>query len=512
MAPDKYVYTKLNEIRNSSLNEFNIYGIIRDVFHKVSYDRKGECYQNEYRIKLNDGTTGDEDINVTAFVSLDQMPNDVFERDKIVRFHRLQKSSLRNGGFYLFGRIGPVSSVLLFDLPTPCTRFKFNPTYRSSVNFSQSKKDEEILADLISKASEILRNDDLQQPTTSSSLPENTPALRRSPRKTPLKNQRKGKSPDISTIVEESPEREADVSAAAEVSTEEENELQSQQTNLQQQQHQTPDSPFSRRINHRQQYHRSAEPSPQMSEREMFTEIGYLVVSCYRTLRGDIFLRVWDGTRNPRITKQMTFNANEATYGDSKREKRIEADKKIYEIACYGEHGVAASNFRPGDYIALINIHFFIPKTCILPCLVMHEGKGMIRTEEGMVAAGRKLIKLIAAEHRTAYNHIDTLINTHEPYLPVLEEDPNDITQERPTRLPEEYDENFNEFLGLSPRLSPAKKNSQLTVASQRIPTTPASTITLSSDGSSSRSCIYISQSSPPNRDIEIISVEHADL
>jgi hypothetical protein len=248
MAPDKYVYTKLNEIEDSSLKEFNIYGIIRDVFHKVSYDRKGE-YQNEYRIKLNDGTTGDEDINVTAFVPLDQMPNDVFEKDKIVRFHRLQKSSLRNGGFYLFGRIGPLSSVLLFDLPTPGTRFKFNPSYRSSVNFSQSKKDEEILADLIAKANEILGNDDPQQPATSSSPPESTPALRRSPRKTPLKASTqvsktqppsasktparqhqqshtqpppssrrsarlRGKSPDISTSVEESPEKEADVSAA----------------------------------------------------------------------------------------------------------------------------------------------------------------------------------------------------------------------------------------------------------------------------------------------------------
>jgi hypothetical protein len=72
-----------------------------------------------------------------------------------------------------------------------------------------------------------------------------------------------------------------------------------------------------------------------MNEREMFTEIAYLVcgnsyyynilcqvVSCYRTLRGDVFLRVWDGTRNPRITKQMTFNKNEATYGDWKKEKR----------------------------------------------------------------------------------------------------------------------------------------------------------------------------------------------
>uniref|UniRef100_A0A914R479 Telomeric single stranded DNA binding POT1/Cdc13 domain-containing protein n=1 Tax=Panagrolaimus davidi TaxID=227884 RepID=A0A914R479_9BILA len=305
MARDKYVYTKLNEIEDSSLKEFNIYGIIRDVFHIVSYDRKGE-YQNEYRIKLNDGTTGDEDINVTAFVPLDQMPNDVFEKDKIVRFNRLQKSSLRNGGFYLFGRIGPLSSVLLFDLPTPGTRFKFNPSYRSSVNFSQSKKDEEILADLISKANEILGDDDPQQPSTSSSPPENTPALRRSPRKAPLKtstqassttktparHQRshtqpppssrrsarlRGKSPDISTIVEESPEREADEPAAEE----EENVLQSQQSNLQQQ-HQTPDSPVSRRINHRQQQ-RSAEPSPQMNEREMFTEIAYLVCgnACY---------------------------------------------------------------------------------------------------------------------------------------------------------------------------------------------------------------------------------------
>jgi hypothetical protein len=284
MAPDKYVYTKLNEIEDSGLKEFNIYGIIRDVFHKVSYDRKGE-YQNEYRIKLNDGTTGDEDINVTAFVPLDQMPNDVFEKDKIVRFHRLQKSSLRNGGFYLFGRIGPLSSVLLFDLPTPGTRFKFNPSYRSSFNFSQSKKDEEILADLISKANEILGNDDPQQPSTSSSPPETTPALRRSPRKTPLKTSTqvsktqpssttktparhqqshtqpppstrrsarlRGKSPDISTVVEESPE----VDEAAEVSTEEENVLLSQQSNLQQQ-HRTPDSPVSRRINHQQQQHR----------------------------------------------------------------------------------------------------------------------------------------------------------------------------------------------------------------------------------------------------------------
>uniref|UniRef100_A0AC35F2X6 Protection of telomeres protein 1 ssDNA-binding domain-containing protein n=1 Tax=Panagrolaimus sp. PS1159 TaxID=55785 RepID=A0AC35F2X6_9BILA len=509
MAPDKYVYTKLNEIEDSSLKEFNIYGIIKDVFHKVSYDRRGE-YQNEYRMKLSDGTTGAEDINVTAFVPVEQIPNDVFENNKIVRFHRLQKSSLRNGGFYLFGRIGPVSSVLLFDLPTPGTRFKFNPSYRSSVDFSQSKKDEEILADLISKANEILGNDDSQQPTTSSSPPENTPALRRSPRKIPLKTSSqvtktqpssttktparhqqshtqpplssrrsaclRSKIPDMSTVVEESPEREVDEPAAAEVSTEE------QQINLQH------DSPVSRRINHRQQQHRSDDPSPQMNERKMFTEMGYLVcgnsryynilcqvVSCYRTLRGDVFLRVWDGTRNPRITTQMTFDKNDATY-------------------------VAASNFLPGDYIALINIHFFLPKTCILPCFVMHEGEGTIRTEKGMIAAGRKLIKLIAAEHRTAYNHIDTLIKTHEPYLPVLEEDPNDITQECPMRLPEASDE-------ISPRSSPAKKNSQFTVSPQRTPTTQASTITLSSDGSS---CICVSPSSPPNRDIEIISVGHA--
>uniref|UniRef100_A0A914Z7T6 Protection of telomeres protein 1 ssDNA-binding domain-containing protein n=1 Tax=Panagrolaimus superbus TaxID=310955 RepID=A0A914Z7T6_9BILA len=539
MAKDKYVYTKLNEIEGSNLKEFNIYGIIKDVFHKQSYDRKGED-QDEYRLKVHDGTTGDEDICVTAFVPLDQMPSNVFAEGKIVRFHRLQKNFLKdNGGFYLCGRIGPISSVLLFDVPTPGSRFKFNPCYRSSVNYSQTDKDDEMLKDIISKADAIL-SDQQHHPTTSLAPPiQNTPALRRSPRlspqkvnatktqppsatKTPAQKQQQFHSqsvttssrrsarlkeitsPVISVTIEESSEEEVNEPAAAE------------EENLQQKPQQSQISPVSQPIQSQQRQQRSNKKSPKTNEREFFTEISYLIcgnsnyynilcqiVSCYRNSRGDIFLRVWDGTRNPRSTHFLNFNKSDLIYGDSIKEKRIAADKKLYEITCYSEHGVDAANLRTGDYIALINMHFFVPKSCVKPTMVMHDGDGTIRTEKGVVSAGRKVIKVTSAEHRTAFTHIDGLIRMHEPNLPILEEEENDTTVDPQERnvAPEVSDETWNEFLGISP-----KKNVAPTVVSQRI-TTQASTITLSSDGSTQN--IRLSQFSP-DRDFEVISTELA--
>uniref|UniRef100_A0AC34FFF6 Protection of telomeres protein 1 ssDNA-binding domain-containing protein n=1 Tax=Panagrolaimus sp. ES5 TaxID=591445 RepID=A0AC34FFF6_9BILA len=552
MGRENYVYTKLNEIEDSDLKEFHIYGIIKDVFHKISYDRKGE-YQDEYRLKVHDGTTGDEDISVTAFVPLDQLPPDVFTEGRIARFHRLQKNILKNnGGFYLCGRIGPISSVLLFDIPTRGTRFKFNPCYRSSVNYTQTDKDEENLKNLISKADAILANTQQQHPTTSAVAAltvQNTPALRRSPRlspqkagthvsktqplsavKTPVKRRRSRsqhettsprrsarlggiKSPVVTVTIEDSSEEEEtnEQPTAAEIEDEEENLQQQPQPHV---------SPVSRPVHSRQQQRLNI-ISPKTNERELFTEISYLVcgnssyynilcqiVSCYRNSRGDIFLRVWDGTRNPRSTRFLNFTKNDLIYGDLKKEKRIAADKKLYEITCYSEHGVDAANLRAGDYIALINMHFFVPKNCMEPSMVMHDGEGKIRSQQGDIGAGRKVIKVTASEHRTAYSHIDGLIKEHEPNLPILEEEedvvvnPATVDSDERNVEPEISDETWNEFLGISPKASP-KKNVPTSVVSKRI-STQASTITLSSDGSTQN---RLSQFSP-NRDVEILSTQ----
>uniref|UniRef100_A0A914QYB0 Protection of telomeres protein 1 ssDNA-binding domain-containing protein n=1 Tax=Panagrolaimus davidi TaxID=227884 RepID=A0A914QYB0_9BILA len=292
-----------------------------------------------------------------------------------------------------------------------------------------------------------------------------------------------------------------------------------------------------------------------------YYDVLFQIVSCYKNGKGNVVLRVWDGLQNPNQLFISPSYDIRLIYGDLKRERLIAEQKKLYDVICYDEHGRSAAGLKAGDYIALINVHFYCQYPGFLPTLIMHKGAG----KRGNSVAGRRIIKLTKETATNYFDIIDGLIKEHEKSLSTVEENQiNNIAQPLPTKslplrsnLVEEYDSddsfyddslfqtvetnqvtvpatslqstNSNALANIAadtistiPDVAPSSKRNDtlitiapttsqpttaavapvLTITTPHVVSIPAisqcSTITLSSDdGSTQSSCIIISQRSP---------------
>lgn len=86
-------------------------------------------------------------LDVTAFAPAKKIPVVNFIIGRIARFHRLQKHQFKNqDGFYLCGRIGAMSSLLLFDISTNNNiKSDFMPVYRSSLSHTYTSVDDDMV-------------------------------------------------------------------------------------------------------------------------------------------------------------------------------------------------------------------------------------------------------------------------------------------------------------------------------------------------------------------------------
>uniref|UniRef100_A0AC35FW77 Protection of telomeres protein 1 ssDNA-binding domain-containing protein n=1 Tax=Panagrolaimus sp. PS1159 TaxID=55785 RepID=A0AC35FW77_9BILA len=204
------------------------------------------------------------------------------------------------------------------------------------------------------------------------------------------------------------------------------------------------------------------------------------IVSCYKNKNNNVVLRCWDGTRN----LQKTFVSYPChltlIYGDEKKEKLIAAQNKLYDIVCYDEHGQSAGNLNAGDYIALINVHYFIPKNCFLPSLVMHGNKNIDVSQRGIVQITKGLQPYFKVIDKQIKRYESSLISTTEEAETDELEDSEDSEEAsfsanvKEEEIDEEYNDSFNLQLN-SPSITQQTKK---TPTSVEVQTTQFSTIT----------------------------------
>uniref|UniRef100_A0A914QAB6 Protection of telomeres protein 1 ssDNA-binding domain-containing protein n=1 Tax=Panagrolaimus davidi TaxID=227884 RepID=A0A914QAB6_9BILA len=459
----EYVYTEFNKISNTKLQEFNIYGIITHVDYRMSYDQRQKV-QDEYRLKIDDGTG---DINVTIYCATDEIPRTcaTFKYGKIVRFHRLKRNFLKNnGGFYLYGRIGFPASFLLFDLPTDGSKFKYNPCFQSSNHYTSSPKDAKLLNELISKAKSILEKHHAEMDNNSNNMQVVESVTSQRPLTLTTSDSENEQSQNVLSMPSSS-------ASTVAMNSLQNKPLESSKATLHSQS--TPSA--------------SQKSECESGSFKQICEIVYgdshyynmllQIVSCYKNNRNQAVLKVWDGTRNLQKTFVSYPSHLTLIYGDEKKEKLIAAQNKIYDIVCYDEHGQSAGNLNAGDYIALINVHFFIPKNCFLPSLVMHGNKNIDDSQRGIVHIRKDLQPYFEVIDKQIKGYESGLISTTEE----AENDESEHSEEasfsanvKEEEIDEEYNASFNLQLN-SPSITQQSKKTPTAVAVQ---TTQFSTIT----------------------------------
>uniref|UniRef100_A0A7E4W804 POT1PC domain-containing protein n=1 Tax=Panagrellus redivivus TaxID=6233 RepID=A0A7E4W804_PANRE len=154
--PEAMEYKRLRIVKRDGREAelFNVYGVVVKVDYQRTRDAVGRS-QDEYRLILNDGET----MHTTIYTVPDHIPAGKIAVGKVVRFHRLKLAIFNvptlSGQKYLRGRIGGITSILVFDRPDDA-----GPSYVYPMNYTWEAVDKTILRQITRVYPALLRQVD----------------------------------------------------------------------------------------------------------------------------------------------------------------------------------------------------------------------------------------------------------------------------------------------------------------------------------------------------------------